>query len=103
MKEARIYVDFNEMLEDNLVLLSKTDIKKDSDGNDVILYQGLQVKIYGDDLNDSNEEDNLIAEGVVELNNSSESWAKAAKWNCRINDDGIYNESASSANRYPSL
>jgi hypothetical protein len=95
MKEARIYVDFNEMLEDNLVLLSKTDIKKDSQGNEIMLYEGLKVKIYEDNLNDSDEEDNLIAEGVVELNISTESWAKAAKWNCRINENGIYNESQS--------
>ena len=93
MKEARIYVDFNEMLEDNLVLLSQTDIKKDSEGNEIKLYEGLKVKIYEDDLNDLDEEDNLIAEGVVELNNSTESWAKAAKWNCRINEYGIYKES----------
>jgi hypothetical protein len=93
MKEARIYVDFNEMLEDNLVLLSKTDIEKDSEGNDIQLYEGLKVKIYEDNFDDSNVEDNLIAEGVVELNTSDYSWAKAAKWNCRINEDGIHVES----------
>lgn len=93
MKEPRIYIDFNEILEDNLVLLSKSDIKKDSEGNEIVLYQGLKVKIYENDVDDSNEEDNLIAEGIVKLNNSDESWAKHAKWNCRINEDGIYNES----------
>lgn len=93
MKEPRIYVDFNEMLEDNLVLLSKFDTKKDSEGNEILLYEGLRVKIYENDVDDSNQEDNLIAEGFVELNNSDESWAKNAKWNCRIDEDGIYNES----------
>lgn len=95
MKEARIYVDFNEMLEDNLVLLSKTDIKKDSEGNDVTLYEGLVVKIYMHDINDEGFEDNLIAEGIVELNTHDASWAKLAKWNCRINKNGICNKSKS--------
>ena len=95
MKEARIYVDFNEMLEDDLVLLSKTDIKKDSHGKKVVLYESLSVKIYENDINDFDEEDNLIAQGTVEFNTSTASWAKAAKWNCRINSNGIYNESYS--------
>jgi hypothetical protein len=68
MKEPRIYVDFNEMIEDNLVLLSKADFKLDSDGNVVELKEGMFVKIYSDDLDENNNEDNLIAEGIVELN-----------------------------------
>lgn len=95
MKVARIRVDFNEMLEGDLVLLSKADVKKDSQGNDVHLYEGLNVKIYDCDSNDVNGEDNLIAQGVVELNTSSVNWAKNAKWNCRIDRNGIYNESES--------
>jgi hypothetical protein len=93
MKEARLYVDFNEMLDHNLVLLSKNDLIKDSEGNDVILYEGLKVKIYEENFNDLNEEDNLIAEGIVELNTSKADWAKNVKWNCRINNLGIYCES----------
>ena len=81
------------MLDHNLVLLSKTDLKKDSEGNDLILYEGLKVKIYEEDFNGLNEEDNLIAEGIVELNTSTEDWAKSSKWNCRINNDGICSES----------
>ncbi len=92
MKEARLYVDFNEMIEDDLVLLSKTDFKEDSKGNTVKLKEGLKVKIYSDDLSGCSEEDNLIAEGIVELNTHA-GWINEAKWNCRINKAGIYNES----------
>lgn len=92
MKEPRLYVDFNEMIEDDLVLLSRTDIKLDSNGNSIELKEGLKVKIYSDDLNSCNEKDNLIADGVVELNTHG-GWATDVKWNCRINESGIYNES----------
>lgn len=68
MKEPRIYVDFNEMIDSNVVLLSQTDFKKDSDGNTVELKDGMKVKIYMDDLNDLKEPDNLITDGTVELN-----------------------------------
>ena len=44
MKEPRIYVDFNEMIEDDLVLLSKTDIKLDSAGKRIELLAGAKVK-----------------------------------------------------------
>lgn len=95
MKEPRIYVDFNEMIEENLILLSKTDFKLDSGGNVVELKEGMSVKIYSDDLDENNNVDNLIAVGIVELNKYREiySWTAAAKWNCRINERGIYQES----------
>lgn len=91
MKEPRIYVDFNEMIEDNLVLLSQTDYKLDSEGNEIELKEGMFIKIYCDDT----DEDIMIAEGVVELNKYREvySWTAAVKWNCRINDKGIHYES----------
>lgn len=93
MNEPRIYVDFNEMLEEDLVLLSKTDSKLDSTGNMVYLFENKFVKIYMDDLNEVNEIDNLIAEGIVKRNTITEGWGAIAKWNCRINHKGIYHES----------
>jgi hypothetical protein len=92
MKEARIYVDFNEIIEENLVILSETDVKEDSKGNKIELKEGLKVKIYSDDLCSCNESDNLIADGVVELNTHG-NWEREPKWNCRISKEGIYNES----------
>lgn len=92
MKEARIFVDFNEMVEEDLVILSESDTKEDSKGNKVLLKEGLKVKLYSDDLCGCNESDNLIADGIVELNTNG-NWDREAKWNCRINKLGIYNES----------
>lgn len=92
MKEARLHVDFNEMIEDDLVLLSKTDFKTDSKGNVIELKEGLKIKIYDNDLSSCNEIDNLIAEGIIELN-KHEGGNQDVKWNCRIDKKGIYNES----------
>ena len=92
MKEPRLHVDFNQMIEDDLVLLSKTDFKKDSEGNTIELKEGLEVKLYSDDLSSCSIKDNLIANGIVELNTHI-IFADEAKWNCRINNAGIYNES----------
>lgn len=92
MKEARIYVDFNEMVEEDLVPLSNTDFKNDSKGNRIELKEGLKVKLYSNDLCSCNETDNLIADGIVELNPHSNS-PFTMKWNCRIDKKGINNES----------
>jgi len=92
MKEARIYVDFNERVEEDLVPLSVTDCIEDSKANTIHLESGLAVKIYTDDLSACGDKDNLIAEGRVELN-SSMAWSGDVKWLCRINKAGIYNES----------
>ena len=83
------------MIEDNLVLLSKRDTKEDSDGNLIEFKEGITVKIFHPNKDDNGKEDNLIAEGIVELNTCGDkySWTASAKWNCRINEEGIYHES----------
>jgi len=92
MKKPCIYVDFNEMVEPNLVLLSQSDTKADTYGNSITLCDGLEISIYMDDLDECGNKDNLIAEGIVE-ENISEGWSAHVKWCCRINMDGIRHES----------
>ena len=92
MNEPKFYVDFNEMIEEDLVLLSKTDVKIDSSGTPVMLHESLFVKIYMDDVSKEGHPDNLIAEGFVEQNTYG-GWSSACKWNCRISKDGIRSES----------
>ena len=95
MTEPSIHVDFNEIIENDLVLLSKADLKEDSEGNIIKLREGMKVKIYMNDTNENNVEDNLIAKGFVELNTYGNKyiWTSATKWNCRIDKNGIYHES----------
>ncbi|NHZ42959.1 hypothetical protein [Massilia aquatica] len=92
-KIPRICVDFNEMLEPDLVLLTKNDTKTDSSGAVITLYEGMDVAIYSEDGNADKLRDDLIAEGKVERNLAPEPWAKVAKWCCRIDRNGVRYES----------
>ncbi len=94
MKKSMFYVDFNEMVESNLVLLSVGDIMTDSSGEAVSLREGLEVVVYTDDTDDNGNVDNLVANGVVERNTSTTGWAGHVKWCCRIDSSGIRHESA---------
>lgn len=86
-KVPTLYVDFNEMLEGDLVLLSKGDFKAAVGGTTVNLTEGLIVNIYTDDEDDFGP-NNLVASGVVEINRDS-GWSSHVKWCCRIDSKGI--------------
>jgi hypothetical protein len=92
MKKARIYVDFNELIDDDLVLLSKTDLKLDSNGLKIKLEEGMHVSIYEENEDDEGIIDNLIADGIV-VKNTFGGWTSEAKWLCRIDEKGIHYES----------
>jgi len=87
----KIYIDFNAMIEHDLILLSKTDFKKDSNGNMIQLKKGMRIKVYMDDEDEFGKPDNLIAYGTVEPNNSGA--FKTCKWNFRVDTNGIHHES----------
>ncbi|MGF6906134.1 hypothetical protein [Fusobacterium sp. PH5-44] len=44
-----LYVDYNEMMDYNTILLSREDFKKDAFGNEIKLYEGLEVVGYQED------------------------------------------------------
>lgn len=92
MGVARLYVDFNEMIEEDLVSLSNEDFMKNTEGKFIHLREGLSVKLFSDDLNSCSNKDNLIAEGKAELN-THPMFKHDIKWVCRINKKGIYNAS----------
>jgi hypothetical protein len=92
MKIPTLIVDFNEMLEPNLVLLSAGDTTPDSSGVPIQLLEGMLVAIYSDDLGDDGKPDKLMAEGVVERN-THKGWSARVKWCCRINSKGIRHQS----------
>lgn len=84
-----LMVDFNELIEANLVLLSQHDRKLDTSGRPVELREGLAIAIFcDDDLDDDGNVDPMFAKGVVELN-SLGGWAAHVKWCCRIDEEGI--------------
>lgn len=64
-KRPLFYVDFNELMEFDVILLSQTDIREDVHGKDVELVEGLPIATYSDDVGADGQPDNLVAEGVV--------------------------------------
>ena len=73
------------------MLLSKTDCVLDSDGNEIQLYEGLQIYIYEFNHYENGEKEYLLADGIAEFNdvNVNGVWTRAAKWCCRIDSKGI--------------
>ncbi len=65
MEKARVSVDLNEMVTDDIVLLSKDDAKFDSMGSIITFFEGMPVRLYSDDASNSGETDNLIFEGTA--------------------------------------
>jgi hypothetical protein len=82
-------VDFNALLERDLVALSFEDTKKDVTGETVALHEGLAVAVFEDDTFEGKVE-YLFASGVAERNTTNE-WP-IVKWFCRIDSRGIRHE-----------
>lgn len=93
-------VDFNEMLDTDLVLLSVTDQRLDASGKPITLRAGMEVTVFMEDESDDGESDRLLAHGKIELhdNNAGQrddpAWARHVKWRCRIDQHGIQHASA---------
>ena len=88
----RVYVDFNEMISSDEVLLSRSDTKSDSHGKVVRFTEGLSVAVYMDDQDEHGNPDNLIADGVAMRNTSSE-WGASVPWVLKIDSRGIRHQS----------
>ncbi len=84
-------VDFNELIEPDLVLLSKGDVATGVDERSITLTEGLAVSIYMDDFDETGRRDDLIASGHVERNASGQ--FAHVKWCCRIDRQGIKHSS----------
>ena len=94
MDKARIYVDFNEMVAENIVLLSKENSKIDSLGNLIEFYEGMPVSVYSNDKNINGEIDNIIAQGIaIKYDLSNFAYWSHTKWCCKIDEGSIRHES----------
>jgi hypothetical protein len=92
MPRPTLSVDFNEMLDADLVLLSATDTRRDARGDTVELREGMEVRVYDDDPDADGRPGKLVATGVVERNSSGEDWCAHVKWCCRIDAHGIQHQ-----------
>ena len=97
LDKPRICVDFNEMIGDNMILLSKEDTKTDSSGNIVSFSEGMPIGIYSDDNLDENDQiDCIIADGIAVRTPPEWKCYSHVKWCCKVigkysymSDDGI--------------
>lgn len=102
MNKAEIQYDFNDYLrygEAYPVPLSRTDYIVDSTGNEILLSEGMDIRIFEIDYDDSGKQDNLYAEGVATCNPlvddivSGDIWWSSFKWWFKMNALGIRHES----------
>ena len=92
MPLPQFLVDFNELIEPNLVLLSSSNVKTDMLGNEITFYEGMPVAIYMDDIDEAGEKTKLIASGIAIQNQTNIPWTQNAKWLCLIDEKGIRHE-----------
>ena len=102
MDKTKIPYDFNGYLRygyKNPVPLSKTDYIIDSMGNEILLYEGMIIRIYEIDYDASGNQDDLYADGIATCNPvvddivSDDIWWRSFKWWFQINNLGIRNVS----------
>lgn len=88
----RFSVDFNELLERDLIMLSQTDLRKDIGGLPVLLVAGLFIEVQEENLYDDGTHEVLFARGVVEANSTG--ICPHVKWCCRFDAEGFYDIAA---------
>jgi hypothetical protein len=91
MNKPRIQVDFNKMPMQDEVLLSRSDVTRDAQRNEVVLTERMQVVACCADPDEHGNPDNLIAEGIA-LRDQHGGWTSEAKWLLRIDEPGVRRE-----------
>ncbi|MDO4727416.1 MAG: hypothetical protein Q4B43_00260 [Bacteroidota bacterium] len=84
----KIEVNFNEIIDDFQVLLSRSDVVLDIEGNEIILQEGLEIDIFEPDYDEQENRDDIMASGYVTL--CCNPLYKQVKWCCKINEKGIF-------------
>lgn len=85
LDKSRIWLDFNEICDQDIYLLSQADIVNDSNGDDVELYEGLHISVFDFDKDANNNDDYLLAEGIVKRNELA--IYPHIKWLCHLLDN----------------
>ncbi|MEM6274506.1 MAG: hypothetical protein AAF735_04620 [Myxococcota bacterium] len=79
----KVRVDFNEFVEEDMVLLSKTDNLRTAEGEQLLLREGMELVVFMDDVDESGSPRQLSAFGRAERNRASD-WSKHISWVVRI-------------------
>jgi hypothetical protein len=91
-KEEWVYIDFNGMLDRDLVCLSHGKYAKTFDGREVELYEGQILTGFDEDVDENGRRDDIFVTGVVEQS-PSEAQCRGSIWSLRFDVDGIRSES----------
>ncbi len=92
--QARIYIDMNERVAEDIFLLSKEDSKVDSKGNQITFYENMPIHIWSDDGDGKGNQDNLLADAIaIKYDLSDYPCWRHIKWCCKINMATIIHES----------
>lgn len=85
----RIRVDFNELVEPGLVLLSKTDLVRCDDGTEAVLRPGMALVAFEYNEYEDGTTEYLFVQGNAEPNDPEKNgeWTRAAQWCCRFSGE----------------
>lgn len=90
-KRTRIWADFNGLFGD-MLCLSHKDTSTDENGNEVSLFDGMQVTAFMEDLGDSGNRDDLIASGTVR-HSPAALRCRGSRWVLCIDENGVRRQS----------
>ena len=92
MDRVWLSVDFNELVDRDVVMLSRTGTRTDSCGRPVALYEGLPVTVYEEDVYEDGTADFLLAEGTaVRHDLAAYPFFPQVEWFCRFDPDTFRN------------
>lgn len=91
LDRLRIWLDFNECCAaaengDPVYLFSQADLVNDSEGNEVVLQEGMEVSVFDHDLDEMRRPDAILAEGIVMRNTLAQ--YPQVKWLLRLKRNG---------------
>ena len=91
LEKPRIRVDFNDLVQRDLILVSQFHEVLDATGNKIELTEGLEVSVYEFNHYQGGRDETIFAEGVIELVGARKVVPSNAnaKWYCRINENGV--------------
>ncbi len=92
MERIWFSVDFNELIDRDLVMLSQSGTRLDSRGRPVTLYEGLPVTVYEEDVYEDGTRDFLLAEGIATRHDlTAYPCYPQVEWFCRFDPESFQN------------
>jgi hypothetical protein len=80
MTSPRVYADFQNLDDQNRLRLTCAGTRRDLENQGIELREGLNLTFYTDDADDEGQPDDLLADGIVHFDESSNCWVAAIDW-----------------------